>query len=57
VTPRDIILATVRRSLGVTGEEAPRRLEVATRLAGHPSGIVPQRGQLRQPHGSISSSA
>jgi L-lactate dehydrogenase complex protein LldG len=46
VTPRDIILATVRRSLGVTGEEAPRRLEVATRLAGHPSGIVPQRGQL-----------
>jgi L-lactate dehydrogenase complex protein LldG len=46
MTPRDIILATVRRSLGVTGGEAPRRLEVATRLAGHPPGIVPQRGQL-----------
>jgi L-lactate dehydrogenase complex protein LldG len=46
MTPRDIILATVRRSLGVTGAEAPRRLEVATRLAGHPAGIVPERGQL-----------
>jgi L-lactate dehydrogenase complex protein LldG len=46
MTPRDIILATVRRSLGVTGAEAPRRLEVETRLAGHPAGIVPQRGQL-----------
>lgn len=46
MTPRDIILATVRRSLGVTGAEAPRRLEVATRLAGHPAGIVPKRGQL-----------
>jgi L-lactate dehydrogenase complex protein LldG len=44
--PRDIILASVRRSLGVTGAEAPRRLEVATRLAGHPVGVVPKRGQL-----------
>jgi L-lactate dehydrogenase complex protein LldG len=46
MTPRDIILATVRRSLGVTGAEAPRRLEVATRLAGHPPGVVPARGRL-----------
>jgi L-lactate dehydrogenase complex protein LldG len=46
MTPRDIILASVRRSLGVTGAEAPRRLEVATRLAGHPAGVVPKRGQL-----------
>jgi L-lactate dehydrogenase complex protein LldG len=46
MTPRDIVLATVRRSLGVTGAEAPRRLEVATRLAGHPPGVVPARGQL-----------
>jgi L-lactate dehydrogenase complex protein LldG len=46
MTPRDIILASVRRSLGVTGAEAPRRLEVATRLAGHPPGVVPKRGQL-----------
>jgi L-lactate dehydrogenase complex protein LldG len=46
MTPRDIILATVRRSLGVTGAEAPRRFEVTTRLAGHPPGVVPERGQL-----------
>ena len=46
MTPRDIVLGTIRRSLGVTGGEAPRRLEVAARLAGHPSGIVPRRGQL-----------
>jgi L-lactate dehydrogenase complex protein LldG len=46
MTSRDTILATVRRSLGVTGAEAPRRLEVAARLAGHPRGVVPQRAQL-----------
>jgi L-lactate dehydrogenase complex protein LldG len=46
MTARDLILATIRRSLGVTGTEAPRRLEVATRLAAHPTGIVPARGQL-----------
>jgi L-lactate dehydrogenase complex protein LldG len=46
MTARDTILATVRRSLGVTGTEAPRRLEVQARLAGHPAGVVPQRGQL-----------
>jgi len=46
MTPRELILATIRRSLGVTGAEATRRLEVATRLAGHPQGVVPQRGQL-----------
>lgn len=46
MTPRDIILATVRRSLGVTGAEAPRRLAAAARLAGRPAGIVPKRGQL-----------
>jgi L-lactate dehydrogenase complex protein LldG len=46
MTPRELILATIRRSLGVTGAEATRRLEVATRLAGHPPGVVPKRGQL-----------
>src|SRR5438309_6166797 len=46
MTPRELILATIRRSLGVTGAEAPRRLEVATRLASHPPGVVPARGQL-----------
>lgn len=46
MTPREIVLATIRRSLGVTGTEATRRLEVAARLAGHPPGVVPERGQL-----------
>ena len=46
MTPRELILATIRRSLGVTGAEATRRLEVAARLAGHPQGVVPARGQL-----------
>jgi L-lactate dehydrogenase complex protein LldG len=46
MTARDVIMATIRRSLGVTGTEAPRRLNVATRLAGHPAGVVPARGQL-----------
>ncbi len=46
MTPRDIVLSTIRRSLGVTGAEAPRRMEVAARLAGRPAGVVPARGQL-----------
>jgi L-lactate dehydrogenase complex protein LldG len=43
---RDLIFATIRRSLGVTGTEAPRRAAVASRLAGHPRGVVPARGDL-----------
>lgn len=43
---RDTVLASVRRALGVTSKEAPRRQEVADRLAGHPAGVVPARGQL-----------
>ncbi|MCL2430854.1 MAG: lactate utilization protein [Alphaproteobacteria bacterium] len=46
MTPRELVLATIRRSLGVTGGEATRRLEVATRLGDHPQGIMPRRGQL-----------
>ncbi len=46
MTARDLIFATLRRSLGVTGTEAPRRAAVAARLAGHPRGVVPARGQL-----------
>lgn len=42
---RDQILAAIRRSLGVTGHEAPRRKEVADRIAGHPRGVIPARGQ------------
>ena len=46
MTSRDLVLATVRRALGVTGTEAPRRFAVEARLAAHPAGIVPKRGQL-----------
>ncbi len=42
---RDAVLASIRRSLGVTGAEAPRRFEVERRLAEAPAGVVPQRGQ------------
>lgn len=43
---RDIVFASVRRALGVTSQEAPRRREVADRLSGHPLGLVPARAQL-----------
>ena len=42
---RETILASIRRSLAVTGAEAPRRLEVDTRLATAPAGVIPARGQ------------
>ena len=43
---RDEIFATLRRSLRVTGSEAPRRAAVANRLASTPRGVIPARGQL-----------
>jgi L-lactate dehydrogenase complex protein LldG len=43
MTPREQVMSTIRRSLGVTGTEAPRRKEVADRLAGHPAGVLPAR--------------
>jgi L-lactate dehydrogenase complex protein LldG len=43
---RDIILASIRRSLGVSGREAQRRKAVADRLREHPEGVVPARGKL-----------
>jgi L-lactate dehydrogenase complex protein LldG len=43
---RDLIFGSIRRSLGVSGKEATRRKAVADRLAQHPTGIVPARGQL-----------
>lgn len=46
MTPRELVLTTIRRSLGVTGAEATRQSEVAARLAGHPQGVVPERGRL-----------
>lgn len=46
MSARDDILGTIRRSLGVTGQERPRVAEVDNRLAGAPRGLVPERGQL-----------
>jgi L-lactate dehydrogenase complex protein LldG len=45
MSAREQIYASIRRSLGVTGREAPRRKEVADRIAGRPRGIIPARGQ------------
>jgi L-lactate dehydrogenase complex protein LldG len=46
MSARELVLGSIRQALGVTGREAPRRKVVADRLAAHPTGIVPQRGQL-----------
>ncbi len=43
---RATVLGTIRRSLGVTGQEAPRRDAVAARLAAARPGVIPARGQL-----------
>ena len=43
---REDILANIRRSLGVSGAEAPRRANVTTRLQSAPPGVIPARGQL-----------
>jgi L-lactate dehydrogenase complex protein LldG len=43
---RDDVLATVRRSLGVTGREPTRRDIVDERLRRAPRGVIPARGQL-----------
>jgi L-lactate dehydrogenase complex protein LldG len=40
------IFANIRRGLGVTGAEAPRRRVVEQRIAEAPRGVVPARGQL-----------
>ncbi len=42
---REAVLANIRRSLGVRGDEAPRNLEVDTRLMQAPAGVAPKRGQ------------
>ncbi len=46
MSARDDILANIRRSRGVTGNEAPRRFAVTERLSGAPEGVVPARGQV-----------
>jgi L-lactate dehydrogenase complex protein LldG len=46
MSARELVLGSIRQALGVTGRESPRRKVVADRLAAHPLGIVPKRGQL-----------
>ena len=46
MTSRDTLFASIRKSLGVTGAEPARRAAVADRLAQHPRGVIPARGQL-----------
>jgi L-lactate dehydrogenase complex protein LldG len=46
MSARDTIFGSIRRSLGVSGTEAPRRKAVEDRLKGHPVGVVPARGKL-----------
>lgn len=46
MSARDTVLASIRRSLGVSGDAAERRTAVGERLSKHPRGLVPARGQL-----------
>ena len=45
MSSRDAVLASIRRSLGVRGDEKPRRAAVTERLNHHPAGVIPARGQ------------
>ena len=46
MSSRSTLFASIRASLGVTGDEPARRAAVAERLATHPRGVIPARGQL-----------
>jgi L-lactate dehydrogenase complex protein LldG len=46
MTARDTLFASIRQTLGVTGNEPARREAVASRIANHPRGVIPARGQL-----------
>ncbi|MBB5752167.1 LutC/YkgG family protein [Prosthecomicrobium pneumaticum] len=46
MTARDAVLSKIRRAIGVTGGEAPRRMSVAERLAQSPKGVIPARAQI-----------
>jgi len=46
MSARDTLFASIRQSLGVTGNEPARRAAVAERLSTHPRGVIPARGQL-----------
>jgi L-lactate dehydrogenase complex protein LldG len=49
MSARETLFASIRKSLGVSGEEPARRAAVAERLGRHPRGVIPARGQLPQP--------
>ncbi|GGF80677.1 hypothetical protein GCM10007301_45970 [Azorhizobium oxalatiphilum] len=49
---RDVLFASIRTALGVSGAEAPRRQAVADRISGHPRGVIPARAEL-PPAGQI----
>lgn len=42
---RDAIFTNIKKSLQVAGEDRARQETVAMRIAGHPRGIIPARGQ------------
>ena len=46
MSARDAILARIRGSLGVTGDEVSRNATVDDRLRKAPKGVIPRRGQL-----------
>lgn len=43
---RRTVLATARRAMRTTADDATRQATVADRLADHPKGLIPARGQL-----------
>ncbi len=45
MTSRAAVFASIRRALGVTGDEETRRFEVEMRLKQAPPGVIPKRGQ------------
>src|SRR5215213_440231 len=49
MTARSTLFASIRSSLGVSGDEPARRAAVAERIEKHPRGVIPARGQL-PPH-------
>ncbi|MDB5601931.1 MAG: hypothetical protein JWN71_3975 [Xanthobacteraceae bacterium] len=46
MSTRDTMFASIRRSLGVNGREPERQQAVTARIAQHPVGLIPARGQL-----------
>ena len=45
MSSRDLVLGSIRRSLGVNGREAPRKTTIEDRIARHPRGLIPARAQ------------